>query len=222
MKFFRQTHVYDDPFPTVTLAFFLRYPNPYASHIASVDVIDRAFTERGTLVTTRLILKRGSLPRWAPKGILGPRTETWVIEESEVDPSIGETKVRTRNLDHVKIMKVVEYAHLRPHPDDPTRTLHETTATINSNFSRLLQHRIEKFGLNRFRQNVEKSRYGFSMVLRALRSHRLQVLDGAVGGVGPWDSMNDTWEPQAYSSASDDDAVEGDGELPSLWTSWRR
>jgi len=222
MKFFRQTHVYEDPFPTVTLAYFLRYPNPYASHIASVDVIDRSFSERGTLVTTRLILKRGSLPRWVPQTLLGPRPESWVIEESEVDPSNGETKVCTRNLDHVKLMKVVEYAHLRPNPEDPNSTLHETTATITSNFSRLLQNRVEKYGLNRFRQSVEKSRYGFSLVLRALRSNRLQVLDGAVGGVGPWDSMPDSWEPKMFGETTHDDAIEGDGELPSLWTSWKR
>lgn len=36
------------------------------------------------LRTTRLILKRGTLPRWAPKGVI-KNTLSWVLEESEVE-----------------------------------------------------------------------------------------------------------------------------------------
>jgi len=91
----------------VSLAFFLRYPNPYAAHVISCDVVSRTQTESGSLLTTRLILKRGALPRWAPKGII-TRAETWVIEESEVDPFGKIVRCRTKNLDHVKIMQVEE------------------------------------------------------------------------------------------------------------------
>jgi len=47
------------------------------------------------------------LPRWAPKGII-TRAETWVIEESEVDPFGKTVRCRTKNLDHVKVMQVEE------------------------------------------------------------------------------------------------------------------
>src|ERR1700730_7276649 len=98
MKFFSQSFLYEsvmifvyqiitkliwpnsDPWSIVSLAFFLRYPNPYAAHVVSCDVVSRTHTESGSLLTTRLILKRGALPRWAPKGII-TRAETWVIEE---------------------------------------------------------------------------------------------------------------------------------------------
>jgi hypothetical protein len=59
------------------------------------------------LLTTRLILKRGALPRWAPQGIIS-RAESWVIEESEVDPFGKIVRCRTKNLDHVKVMQVEE------------------------------------------------------------------------------------------------------------------
>ena len=91
----------------MSLAFFLRYPNPYAAHVVSCDVVSRTHTESGSLLTTRLILKRGALPRWAPKGII-TRAETWVIEESEVDPFGKTVRCRTKNLDHVKVMQVEE------------------------------------------------------------------------------------------------------------------
>jgi hypothetical protein len=96
-----------DPWSIVSLAYFLRYPNPYASHVVSCDVISRSQTESGSLVTTRLILKRGALPRWAPQGIVS-RAESWVIEESEVDPTGKTVECRTKNLDHVKVMQVEE------------------------------------------------------------------------------------------------------------------
>jgi hypothetical protein len=128
MKFFSQSFLYEsviflffptmayssyaqklrsDPWSIVSLAFFLRYPNPYAAHVISCDVIDRHQTESGSLLTTRLILKRGALPRWAPQGIIS-RAESWVIEESEVDPFGKVVRCRTKNLDHVKVMQVEE------------------------------------------------------------------------------------------------------------------
>ena len=104
-----------DPWPIVSLAYFLRYPNPYAGHILSCDVVSREFTSAGTLLTTRLILKRGSLPRWARQLI--NRSESWVIEESEVDPLGKVVRSTTRNLDHVKIVRVQETQTFRQMTD---------------------------------------------------------------------------------------------------------
>ena len=91
----------------MSLAFFLRYPNPYASHVISCDVISREFAPSGSLLTTRLILKTATLPRWAPKGIIS-RSESWILEESEVDPQGKVVRCLTRNLEHVKALQVHE------------------------------------------------------------------------------------------------------------------
>lgn len=107
---------FSDPWSIVSLAFFLRYPNPYASHVISCDVISRTQTPSGSLLTTRLILKRGALPRWAPKNIVS-RAESWVIEESEVDPVGKVVRCRTKNLDHVKVMQVEEHVLFRQTAD---------------------------------------------------------------------------------------------------------
>jgi hypothetical protein len=63
-------------------------------------------------LTTRLILKRGNLPRWFPKQFVS-RAESWLVEESEVDPFGKVVKCRTRNLDNVKIMRVEELVEFR-------------------------------------------------------------------------------------------------------------
>lgn len=101
-----------DTWSIVSLAYFLRYPNPYASHVISCDVISREQTPSGTLLTTRLILKRGNLPRWFPKQFVS-RAESYLIEESEVDPFGKVVKCRTRNLDNVKVMRVEELVEFR-------------------------------------------------------------------------------------------------------------
>ncbi|GAC76485.1 hypothetical protein PANT_22d00050 [Moesziomyces antarcticus T-34] len=99
---------YDHSWSSCVRSYFLRYPNPSASHVLSVDVIDRRIEYRPVrsgsystpssssvtldsqidtipvLCTTRLILKRGNLPKWAPSGII-KNAESWVMEQSEVE-----------------------------------------------------------------------------------------------------------------------------------------
>lgn len=181
MRFFSSSYVYDDPWPIVSLAFFLRYPNPHAAHIISCDVIARSTTPAGTLQTTRLILKRGALPRWAPRGMVS-RAESWVIEESEVDPFGRTLRCTARNVDNVKIMKIVESVHLQDAPHH--KTLQNTEASIVSAFGWGLTNRIENHGFTKFKANVQRSRDGISTVLQWLRQSRLQAMGlGDAGAV---------------------------------------
>jgi len=172
---FSQTFLYDDPWPLVTLAFFLRYPNPMSGHVLACDVISRNITPSGTLHTTRLILKAGSLPKWFPRGMVS-RAESWVIEESEIDPFGRVVTCRTKNLDHVKVVQVVESVSLREATSDSSKTLQTTEARFISRFGWGLTKKIEKYGLTKFKTNIERSREGISIVLRLLRESRLQPM----------------------------------------------
>ncbi|KAK7468552.1 hypothetical protein VKT23_003057 [Stygiomarasmius scandens] len=184
MKFYAQSFLYDDPWPIVSLAYFLRYPNPLASHIVSCDVISRNQTPSGTLLTTRLILKRGSLPRWAPKGIIS-RAESWVIEESEVDPFGKVVRCTTKNLEFTKVMKMEESVVLQQTPDG--NTLQTSEARVLSGFGWGLTKRIESHGVNRFKAHVQRSREGISLILNLLRESRLQpmTLGGTTASLPP-------------------------------------
>jgi len=175
MRFFSNSHLYDDPWSIVSLAFFLRYPNPYAAHVISCDVISRTHTPQGTLLTTRLILKKGSLPKWAPKGIIN-RVESWILEESEVDPLGRVVRCKTRNLDHVKVMRVEEITTLRQ--AEAGKTLQTNEARIVSRFGWGLAKTIENHGLAKFKANLQRSREGLSHILNALRQTRLQPVVG--------------------------------------------
>ena len=116
VKFLENSFSYDYSFPAVSLAYFLRYPNPYATHVLSTDVIERHFdpnTHR--LTTTRLHLKRSKIPptvlKILPKGILGASTDagqSYVLETSMVDAKEGWMETETRNLEWTGILSVVE------------------------------------------------------------------------------------------------------------------
>jgi len=219
MKFFSQSFLYDDPWSIVSLAFFLRYPNPYAAHVLSCDVISRHQTESGSLVTTRLILKRGALPRWAPQGIIS-KTESWVIEESEVDPFGKEVRCSTKNLDHVKVLQVEERQHFRQAENGGT--LQTTEAYITSKFGWGLTKRIESHGLARFKTHIQRSREGVSLIVNLLRQARQQPM--ALGSYMGNLRSDLTENPIPHSSASlhgeDDEHSVDDQAAQSQNNSW--
>lgn len=122
VKFLSQNHTYDYCFPTVTLAYFLRYPNPFSTHVISTDVIERSFddtTQR--LSTTRLHLKRSKMPsaimRLLPRSLLGATTtgesQSYVLERSTVDVREGWMMTESRNLEMTNLLSVVERQEYR-------------------------------------------------------------------------------------------------------------
>ena len=116
MKVFENNFTYDYSFPAVSLAFFLRYPNPYSRHVLTADVLDRhvdPHTQR--LHTTRLLLKRSKVPRAllkllpasisADKGGAG---QSYILETSVVDVREGWMQTESRNMEWTGVLSVVE------------------------------------------------------------------------------------------------------------------
>jgi len=46
---------------------FLRYPNPFATHVLSEDTLHREFRGNGVLYTRRLLTKTNKIPKWGEK-----------------------------------------------------------------------------------------------------------------------------------------------------------
>ncbi|KAL7422759.1 PRELI domain-containing protein 1, mitochondrial [Cryptotrichosporon argae] len=211
VRFYSKTHEYPEPTPTPLLAFFLRYPNPFARHVLSVDVLSRRLDASGRLHTTRLILKRGVVPAWASKWLPsaassgGRGLDAWVFEESVVDPpghagegSMPRLVSRQGNLSFKKFMLVIEGGEIVESPTGST--LHHTTAEVTSNFggqwSSLLRQRIESYGVGKFEGNTELARKGMALVLGLLRDRHLlpPARDGPDGTV-PQDTASPTQPP---------------------------
>lgn len=122
VKFYDNSFSYDYSFPAVTLAYFLRYPNPYATHVLSTDVIDRHLDpESGRLMTTRLHVKRSKLPtavlKLLPKSVLGNvhggKSSSYILETSTIDIKEGWMETESKNLDWTAILSVIERQNYR-------------------------------------------------------------------------------------------------------------
>ncbi|CAG8595776.1 1297_t:CDS:2 [Ambispora gerdemannii] len=160
------------PWDIVTLAFWMRYPNPFASHVLSVDVIDRHVDPTsGMLRTTRLILKKGKVPSWGIGLIRTP--EAYILEESIVDPHTKTMITRTKNITHVRKMQVEEWQTFRVDSQNNECTKVKIEAKIISKFGwSPLSERIEGFGLKKFADNTATSRMGMSHVLEMIRENQ--------------------------------------------------
>ncbi|KAL1963459.1 hypothetical protein VTN77DRAFT_8360 [Rasamsonia byssochlamydoides] len=115
MKFFENVFSYDYSFPAVSLAYFLRYPNPYSRHVLTSDVIDRYVDpETKRLHTTRLHLKKSKIPsallKFLPKGIGGSDNsgQSYILETTVVDVQEGWMTTESRNMEWTGILSVVE------------------------------------------------------------------------------------------------------------------
>ncbi len=186
MKIFSHRQSLDHRWQAVTLAHFKKYPNPFAAHVLSTDIIERHVDERGRLVTKRLLLKTGvisSLP--ARFQAMIPSREAYIVEESTVDPQEGTMEVRTRNLSHRRLLSVEEIQLVRGVSGDevrgssslggdgrpPTTTI-ETRAKFHCSLPRWngLAASLEHLGVRRFGDHLKKSRMALLHVIEQIRT----------------------------------------------------
>jgi len=122
VKFYESAFSYDFAWPAVTLAYFLRYPNPYSSHVIASDTLSRYVDpSTGKLHTVRLHLKRGKLPA-AVARFLPKIKESYILERSTVDMATQTMETETRNLDWEGVISVVESQTYTPSAPVDTNT----------------------------------------------------------------------------------------------------
>ena len=133
-------HTYSHPFPTVTLAFFLRYYsphlNPFSSHVLSTDTLNSYVDpDTGRLHTTRLHVKKSRMPnaviKLLPASVTGGAGEksAYILETSVVDMTEGWMKSESRNLTFTSLLKVVEEHNYSASPPDNNKAIFDSTPT---------------------------------------------------------------------------------------------
>ena len=124
VKFCESNYAYEYSFPAVTLAYFLRYPNPYAHHVLSTDTISRSIDSNGRLHTLRIHRKSSRLPpavlKLLPKSVLGNvrggTSESYILETSTIDVKEGWMRTESKNLDWTGVLSVVERQEYQRQP----------------------------------------------------------------------------------------------------------
>jgi hypothetical protein len=148
-------HTYSHPFPTVTLAYFLRYCspqlNPFAKHVLSTDTISSHIDpETGRLHTTRIHLKKSRLPpavfKLLPVSITGgneANKASYILETSVVDIREGWMSTESRNLNFVGVLSVVEkQVYTVPDKQENATTDVETTVVFRSRLGDKIRGRL--------------------------------------------------------------------------------
>lgn len=186
-----QNHTYSHPFPTVTLAYFLRYCspqiNPFASHVLSTDTISRHVDPAtGRLHTTRIHLKKSRMPsavyKLLPVSLTGGTgdKETYVLETSIVDVKQGWMQTESRNLNFASILSVVEQQTYSAPPnasscDVTTKVMYSSQVGSKVReggwFAKtIIQRSIESLASRKTQDQLGKSREGMRAVLERLRN----------------------------------------------------
>jgi hypothetical protein len=107
MRNFVQETVFRHNWSCVTPAVWRKYPNSKSPDVTNVDILSREVVD-GKLHTRRLIASANPVPALFRRMFGGLPAETYMLEESVVDP-VGRTmKMTTRNITLKQVLEVEE------------------------------------------------------------------------------------------------------------------
>ncbi|KAJ3121825.1 hypothetical protein HK098_003339 [Nowakowskiella sp. JEL0407] len=96
MKLFEQSHKFDHPWNTITLANYRKYPNDLSSHVLSVDILRREVDpSTGLLVTERLLCCKQALPPLASK-VLGTLLSSPADSPQKIDTNLDSSAITSQ------------------------------------------------------------------------------------------------------------------------------
>ncbi|XP_026056069.1 PRELI domain-containing protein 1, mitochondrial-like [Carassius auratus] len=195
--FFSETDI-KSPWDQVLAAFWLRYPNPYSTHVLTEDVVFREVTPDNQLLSRRLLTKTNRLPRWAERVFPGNLSRSvYIIEDSVVDLRNRSLTTLTWNVNHAKLMRVVERCVFVGEQDRPVWTRITREAWISSGVFGLSRP-IQEFGWARFRSNQVKAMKGLEHALSNLQKASAVCPGDSAEKHKNIDSASKTQKPQQY------------------------
>lgn len=165
MKEVETTHYWPLPFNLLTFANFRKYPNEFADHVISNDVLSRTILPNGLLVTDRLLQLKQPIPSFLRRiGLPFPET-TYFFERSVLNPQTQEFEATTHNLSMRSFFQATEICSYFADNETGGTNFHQKASfTACSYFSKV----IEDFAVSRFKSNADKGRQGLTSVIKSL------------------------------------------------------
>lgn len=197
MKLFESLHFFNYNWEQVTAANWQKYPNELATHVVSVDILNREIDPvRNVLKSERLIACKQAIPKWL-RAIVGGDEYSFVRELSEVDLNSRTLIMKSANMTMSHLLLVNETVVYRPDPELPhSRTLFEQEAEITAFSSwKGICNKIEEWSVERFGQNAKIGKRGFESVLQTFSDKwdesNLAVMDMGSTILKEIDEVND-------------------------------
>lgn len=175
MHFFSQAFQYDHPWSHVVIGMWHKYPNSKCTHVVSIDTIDRSIDpQTGIIRTERVLGCKQKAPMWIVK-LFGGSEDAFVREISFVDPATQNVTITSVNLSLSQFATCYEQIHYTP--ASATQTSFLQTAEIQARMAlwRSAADGLEKWLVQRFEQNAQLGKSGFTDVLRNLWEERHRV-----------------------------------------------
>jgi len=176
-RYHRSEHVHPFPWPQVASAFFLRYPNPFSTHVLSEDTLLRT-VEGSKLYSRRFLTKTNKLPKWGETFFKNFKKMVPLVEESVIDVKTKEIVTYTRNVGLSRFMSAVEKVRYVEHPQQPGHTLAVKEAWIESGLYGL-RTAVKSAGVERFKANCQRATEGFNVVLARMQERRQAAISSA-------------------------------------------
>ncbi|KAI0344001.1 MSF1-domain-containing protein [Trametopsis cervina] len=176
MHYFSQMFNYEHPWSHVVIGMWHKYPNPQCSHVVTVDVLDRSVDpQTGIIRTERVLGCKQKAPIWIVK-LFGGSEDAFVREISFVDPATQTTTITSVNLSLSQFATCYENIRYSPAPNN--RTMFTQTAEIQARVTlwRSAADKLEGWLVQRFEQNAQLGKIGFSDVLRNLWEAKQQQI----------------------------------------------
>ena len=107
MRNFVQETVFRHNWSFVTPAVWRKYPNSKSPDVTNVDILSREVVD-GKLHTRRLIASANPVPAMFRRMFGGLPAETYMLEESVVDPVRRTMEMKTRNITLKQLLEVQE------------------------------------------------------------------------------------------------------------------
>uniref|UniRef100_A0AC35TSJ8 PRELI/MSF1 domain-containing protein n=1 Tax=Rhabditophanes sp. KR3021 TaxID=114890 RepID=A0AC35TSJ8_9BILA len=151
-------------FNDVVNVFWSRYPNDYAKHIVSEDVIERTIVD-GKIFTKKLIVKKGSsflkkIPSWM--STLNKIQFMPVLEESVFDPRDNSLVTYTRNVAHRKNFQIDERCIYKPKEAQSTEL--KRSVYVNVDYGKI-SGIVQRILMMSFKRSIAKTCLGFNQRL---------------------------------------------------------
>ena len=135
MRFFERTHVYREDWETVTSAWWVKYPNPEASHVKEIHTVARDMSSDRFRMKRLFYLEYG-LPSWIQK-IFKIKMEGWALEDVECSRESRVLTAKGRNVTFSSFFQMEEEIKYTEHPENPRWT----------QFNQRMQFKVLGFGL---------------------------------------------------------------------------
>ena len=157
-------------FDDVVQSFWSRYPNPFAKHVLSEDVLQRKVVGN-QLWSTRLLMKTGVIPKWGEFMFKDKSTRSYVVENSVLDLEKKTITTYTRNVSLTSYSFLEEKCTYRPSVDGKNWTVCERSSSVVSPV-KFLGPRIAQFVMGRYQSSVQRTDKGWDHVIKKFQARQ--------------------------------------------------